>query len=587
MNRRHAFTLTEVLIALALVSLLLVGVSRIFTMTSQTIGIGQGLSAAMRNQKALQSTFAEDFVGRSMYGESFSGMAPLVVKNGTSPSSPFFAISNFRTSAYANENDWKTAIDSPNAKPTSFNAASHSDTVRTIDNGSGQYRMSFYELGQRNFRTDTIGFFTRGKFVSQTAPGGVESDASFVWYGHLSIFTSDREDLNDIDAYGAPGAWMIRNPLNTSQYRENRNHRFADTFRLGRMQALLVEPQPFIASVSPPNPSGGVYEDFRFHTVTDGAINPVPFIGRDWDSPSDPVSPLGPPAPYAPLSPLSFDSLVYEYRRTGSPPLNEIVYHDGSPNFADTFAVGPDENRTTMRMGRTDILGSGIRPLRVRAEHLDTFTPATWRDYLPTKWSDRVQTNPFPANFGNRELSSTTWQLGTNVSQFIVEFAGDFVTQNENGIPTAPTPDGTVDFVMIDGVRQIRFYGMPRDVNNDGVIAGTGANRFNTPDVIPVRDVAGAVQTFERFVYGTPQANYRALNAVNNSEPGGVNSTPDATSYQCVWGPREFAGVVDVNGVTRYAVPQLIRVITEVADERGRLNEPVRTEMVYPVRVFE
>ena len=52
---RRGFTFTEILIALALILILLIGVSQVFTITSRTIGAGQSLSVAMRAQRATTS----------------------------------------------------------------------------------------------------------------------------------------------------------------------------------------------------------------------------------------------------------------------------------------------------------------------------------------------------------------------------------------------------------------------------------------------------------------------------------------------------------------------------------------------------
>jgi prepilin-type N-terminal cleavage/methylation domain-containing protein len=86
-------------------------------------------------------------------------------------------------------------------------------------------------------------------------------------------------------------------------------------------------------------------------------------------------------------------------------------------------------------------------------------------------------------------------------SQFMVEYAGDFLSQNADGSivngsirEAAPTQfqqlvfesdsDGVTDFVIgPDGVKKTRWYGLARDMNGDGAI---NANI----DVVPLKDVA-------------------------------------------------------------------------------------------------
>ena len=85
-------------------------------------------------------------------------------------------------------------------------------------------------------------------------------------------------------------------------------------------------------------------------------------------------------------------------------------------------------------------------------------------------------------------------------SQFAVEFAGDFVTQNGLGHVTALVPDGTTDFlVTAQGGYVTRWYGLPRDVDDNGRIwlrdpawgpvPPQTALLIESPDVLPLRDI--------------------------------------------------------------------------------------------------
>jgi prepilin-type N-terminal cleavage/methylation domain-containing protein len=70
-------------------------------------------------------------------------------------------------------------------------------------------------------------------------------------------------------------------------------------------------------------------------------------------------------------------------------------------------------------------------------------------------------------------------------TQFVVEYAGDFIAQNPDGTGADRHPDGILDF-MVDGtaataVRKTRWYGYPRDLDGNGVID----RRF---DVVPVSE---------------------------------------------------------------------------------------------------
>jgi hypothetical protein len=152
-----------------------------------------------------------------------------------------------------------------------------------------------------------------------------------------------------------------------------------------------------------------------------------------------------------------------------------------------------------------------------------------------------------------------------NVSEFRVEFAGDFVTQNPaNGDVMAAEPDGIIDFVVDNNhPRRVRWYGLPRDVDEDGVIVWQY-------DVVPVRDlrarsaVAPPLPTapFERVV-PTMRPNY--WDDVNKTYIVDQPYIP----YICIW----------VNGS-----PAMVRVAMKLEDPARRIQEGRWCEYVLPVR---
>lgn len=598
------FTLTEILIALALISFLLVGISRIFAMTSTTISKGQGVSQALRAHRAIQQTLSNDFLGYSATGsidlsDSNSGMVPLVIPTGTSDGAPFLAISNFRVAAYASEGEWRTALNPPAATVAAYNFAATSNAIRTYDDAGTTRIIPLNQYGFRNWRSDTIGFFTKGDFRSHSGSADstgatavyssdVRSQYAFTWYGHLEVFNSNGALLaHPANGYGPPGMWNIQSGTGTEA---NRNNRFANQFRLGRGQFLLVEPED-----SEGSNLGGADRQYKYFTIIEPSTRrPVPFIRRNWDGVEDTRDGTT-------LTPLNLDSVTFQYRT--STHRNDQLYSTGSPNYNDSFAASGYD--TPAALGRTDIMGAGMPELRQRARHLIAIGSA-WRNSLPNTWNLRLLCNPFlpqqvtrddngqdsPILFNSRVMGQRQNLLADSCSQFIVEYAGDFVTQNNaTGAPGPMTPDGVVDFVIESGgLRQIRWYGMPRDVNGDGAIPGLGNSaRLNSPDVIPLRDFAGTAFPFELV---TPSAQSDYLNAsvaANTNEPGGSNGNPNASSYRCVWSPTEFEtpAATLTDGRELYHVPQMIRVIVEISDPKGRLDEPVTQEYVFPVKVKE
>jgi hypothetical protein len=193
-----------------------------------------------------------------------------------------------------------------------------------------------------------------------------------------------------------------------------------------------------------------------------------------------------------------------------------------------------------------------------------------------------------------------------NCSQFIVEYAGDFVTQNnEQFLPAPPPnvinpdwgevtglePDGVVDYVVDytnntagNSIRsaRIRWYGLPRDTNNDRRIIGYAAmppapraiggdgNQFagstnsnEMVDVVPLWDVrrtlvAGAEpEAHEREIPNDPDGagydipgDYASLTTGGAAEP--------FFRYTCVWSNSS---------------PSMIRIVLKLEDPAGRLPD--------------
>ena len=187
-------------------------------------------------------------------------------------------------------------------------------------------------------------------------------------------------------------------------------------------------------------------------------------------------------------------------------------------------------------------------------------------------------------------------------TQFIVEFAGDFCTQDNNpahidnglspnlhsaeGQIIANGPDGTLDYVLVQGSapagdrskwsKQIMWYGMPRNVS------GLATNWANG-DVAPVRDFfsnnkaaydASGTSTaidpttlaykasFEQ-VGPTYAANYTASS-------GGMTALDAHNGYICAFGPNDPA-------------PSLIRITMTLNDSAGQLPDGQTYQFVFAV----
>ncbi len=242
----------------------------------------------------------------------------------------------------------------------------------------------------------------------------------------------------------------------------------------------------------------------------------------------------------------------------------------------------------------------------------------------------RFQANPFVTKPINPStLSQQAPVFLTGCTQFIVEFAGDFVTQSTdptqplyNGAngsvgsfvplpigtvaqsklnpsdpaatanPAADQPDGTIDFIYnpVTGTKTIRWYGLPRDTTGTNSIpsmdtAGT-RNNNSLYNVVPVRDViktAGGTYNASTYVgahyekFGWSQGSGHTLNHLSsnpilrmptNATSDYVGSMGENEYYMCAFGPTD-------------PKPQMIRITMTLDDPSGTLPDGVTFQYVF------
>src|SRR5437764_8053120 len=84
--RPHAFTLIELMISIALVLVLMIGINKVFKLTTDTVGAGQTLSAAVRDSRAAQAIYTQDL-------------------SAVAEDAPFMALRSMTTLAFRNRAD--------------------------------------------------------------------------------------------------------------------------------------------------------------------------------------------------------------------------------------------------------------------------------------------------------------------------------------------------------------------------------------------------------------------------------------------------------------------------------------------------
>lgn len=401
-TRQRAFTLAEVMVSMAMVLLIVYGVSQVFKMSSDTVGAQQGLASIIRDHRAAQATMSQDM-------------------RNCLPDSPLFLISSH------------IAYNGSSGKKASYRSAQEElddadgDPFTYVINGQTQPRISPAQYVDRNPRLDKVAFFVRDTFHRQTSNDNamVSTDTSneaYVWYGHT-------RNVNGV--------------YPSEQYAPDRV--------LGRY-AILMRDNASLAG--------------------QGALrinNPVPNA-----SPSDP--PLGP---------------------------------------IDRYNIMNDQTLNA----RYDVANVTVDQWRVRANaHYNRALPGSALDwFLPMdddapgsgtfQWRFRCNTK-LARPFTSAQLASSVPYFVGSCTQFIVEYAGDFLNQDPSSGAVTPgagakpgvsaymdssynvvrgVTDGQLDFIVEPGsgqTRRIRWYGLPRDVTADGII---GIN-----DVVPLRDVLEA-----------------------------------------------------------------------------------------------
>jgi hypothetical protein len=306
---------------------------------------------------------------------------------------------------------------------------------------------------------------------------------------------------------------------------------------------------------------------FSQPTVYDSAFVPQTYVYSNW------ANTIGTPGS---ASPFSWNSNVIRRGTSGTIEWARAIKTNPNDPNTETFQTGgtpPDA--LTVQHSRTDILGMGIDRAR---EGLAAYAAANptdwWSSLLTTNHRNRFNANPFPNRpFNSKKMGQRHQILAEACTQFIVEFAGDFVTQDPTtGNRTGTAPDGVIDFERVGSIRQIRWYGMPRDVNGDGLVNATSGG-----DVVPLRDFRGASAPFERHL-PPPESNYMTAITDVGAGPNGYFG-PNGTRYVCVWGPNEL----DRTNAAFAGVPSMLRIIVELRDPEGKLTQPVTQEYVFRV----
>jgi prepilin-type N-terminal cleavage/methylation domain-containing protein len=197
-----AFTLIELMVAIALLVMIMLGINQVFKITGDAVSSGQAVSAMTRDAQAVQTVLAGDFQAMVSGNDA-----------------PWLMIRSTVTPTFRNRAD---QLGDRDGNPR---------TIDTNNDGTDDLTLALTRTNTRIHRTDVLGFFARDLFRRQTGNDGELTDGfvsreGYIWYGHLA--------QND-----GSGNW--RNP-GEGTFTSNPYNFYATDWILGRAVMLLAEP---------------------------------------------------------------------------------------------------------------------------------------------------------------------------------------------------------------------------------------------------------------------------------------------------------------------------------------------------------
>jgi hypothetical protein len=479
---------------------------------------------------------------------------------------PFITIFSGTQSAFRSKLDQSTAPDPTD--PTKDNDPSGSGSVIAYKPANYNYRIH---------RIDTLSFFSRGNFHRQTGNDGqlistMALNEAFVWYGHLRLYDGSGATTT-VNSFPNPGTA----PGATSA---NSNNFYSTQWIAGRVALLLHDKSA--------DTSGGGTLNTGSGTISDSAGIAQGFIDRNWTTASAADHHLGP---------LEYGVGTRSYIPAGAG--SAVLCESESCRF-DLAATTIDQYRTRLQK---DIV---------------TDPTFTWNANLFDTAAQRFLCNPFVY----KPLTAQTYSqqmpvLLRGCTQFMVEYAGDFIKQNDDptdpaygnatdayfvpGAATATTnptgTDGLIDYVVFNRhlanqSTQIRWYGFPRDIAHpngaapggptpDGHIEGQAADATGLTDVVPLRDVLQTIPTFvghhapfERIAGNTSPTpiDSGALPLTQQADYMGSPGMTAAQTYTCAWGPQDTVR------------PSYIRITFTLDDPSGRVAGGQTYQYVFKIQ---
>jgi len=553
-DRSAGFTLIELMISIAIVLVLMLGINYVFSTSAKTISTGMAVTGVTREIRGARKVLETDFRNAVPAEE----MPALIIHNETvyawKDKQDKLADADNDPTTYDVDGNPGDEIDlSPNTDATGLDPSKWSPTTPApYGNLPGVYN-------HRRHRVDRISFFARNSsesYLRQTGDAdsyinNLTSSEAWIQYGLLRLADNNAIDYWKPGARGDPASGVYPDE------RGNQNNFFATQWILGRKLMLLADPATFpVDTVFVNGSAANLGVNFGVGTMRSTAGAPAAFnresppypTATPWRIEESRVDLVG----VYPFGTAGSGSPIQRLRARMAPPFNVIA------NWIDA-----DPTTTTPSTNRDK-----------RAYNSPLPTPTL--NYLA--WAKPfVNKSNFATSIASqtRETALTTPIFLRGVTQFIVEFAGDFYDQ---GIAGQPEPLGTIDYVpdVATNSAQIRWYGMPRETD--------GTPGFGPKDTLPLSVPPPAQPS------GTnpPPARFTGAGAQLAEKPRTTQTLP----YIFAWGPTSGTLPVEATATTpvstpgdpSYIRPSLIRITMELIDPNGRLEEGQRIELVFRMK---
>jgi prepilin-type N-terminal cleavage/methylation domain-containing protein len=489
--RRHAgFTMIELMISIALVLILLLGVNYVFRTAVDSIGAGEQVIQFTQDSRAVSGALLNDF-------------------NNVASDPPCFIIASQIVPQYLNAADAQNGTDPRVWVDTASGTSSVlQGTYNTYIYGNplGLQSPPYYTVSpaipnNRDHRSDMVRFFVLGLFPRRTgndvtffsSTTSTAQDA-FVTIGHAMLPTVDASVYvgPTTDGYGTPPGSPftllpipghlvqslyppgIGNPPNYDVGGVTPTQRiggYASDWVLARNVTLLRDPNTI---------SGDNYYPRMVPTIAAPAVAPQ-WYGNN-------VTPLGNDSPDNSGTGGGIQSSRYDLAgRTMEQirrDLADAILFQGGLTSSGIPSGGQGYPMNFWWNPFVYNIGAVFRPTATNPNFYDFETcgsipsnppPFSGLQHAVTPDLARMNANPqVPTPLTAQGVALMSPYFLPHVSQFIVEYAGDYLQQNSN--PTDPNgefgaitglgQDGQIDFVVDgNGNRRIRWYGMPRSTS--------------------------------------------------------------------------------------------------------------------------